>query len=374
MHPLLREYALERLDESGERPALEARHAAVMTELAERLGAGILTAAEHPSMRHIDHEAWNLRAAVDWSLANDRSDLGLRTISATWRWYQQRGRLREGRALLEELLARPAGDVRVRIAALSAAGGLAYWMDDIPAARAAYEERLGLAEATGDPSLVADAHYDLGFVFMVLKDEEQLRYHEQLALDGYVATGREQEAVRARQAFVLALFLAGQFEAALEQQEAAIARFRERDAVTEIADSQTLLSAILFRLDDPDRAWHEATEALRVFDAGQLASGTARAMVMASILQIVHGDAELGTRIAGATYRLAREQNVMLAPVTVLHLPDPKRLADERLGPERTTALLEAGEATPLDAAVATVLGAPPPGRSPAAPPSPAAV
>jgi hypothetical protein len=356
LHPLLREYALERLDESGERDMLEARHAAVMAELAERLGADILTAGGETSIRHLDHEAWNLRAAIDWSLANGQSDLGLRVMGSTWRWFQQRGRLREGRWLCGELLARPPGDVRVRIQGLAADGGLAYWMDDVPGAHRLYEERLALAETTGDPGLIADGHYDLGFVFMVEQDEANLRLHEQLALDGYIAAGRESDAIRARQAFVLALFLSGNHAAAREQQEAALESFRLSDSPTEIADSQTLLSAILFRLDDPVGAWRSVIEALRFFAAGNLSSGIARAMVMAAIIQIVHGDPDLGTRIAGATYELAREQQVMLAPVTVLHLPDPKGLAEERLGPDRAGELLATGAATPLADVIDEVL------------------
>jgi tetratricopeptide (TPR) repeat protein len=307
-------------------------------------------------MRHLDHEQHNMRAAVDWALANDQADMGLRMMGATWRWFQQRGRLREGRALLAELLARPAGDVGVRLHALSAAGGLAYWMEDIPGARGLYEERLALAETTGDPGLIADAHYDLGFVFMVAKDESNLRLHEGLALDGYLAAGRDADASRARQAFVLALFLSGDYVAARAQQEAAVEAFRARHSATEVADARTLLCAILFRLDEPVNAWRQTAEALRFFAAGSLSSGTARALVMAAILQLVHGEPELGARIAGAAYEMAREQTVMLAPVTVLHLPDPAGLAAERLGTERAGELLRSGAAVPLDVVVAEVL------------------
>src|SRR5262249_60209160 len=115
----------------GGAPRWEPRHAAVMEELAVRLGGDILTAAGDASLRHLDHESNNLRAAIAWSLAHDEADLGLRIIGASWRWHQQRGRLREGRAALADLLARPAGDVRVRIQGLAADGGLAYWMADI---------------------------------------------------------------------------------------------------------------------------------------------------------------------------------------------------------------------------------------------------
>src|SRR5439155_10242258 len=142
--------------------------AAVMTELAGRLGHALLTAAGEVSMRHLDQEEHNLRAAVDWSLAGQDADVGLRLMGSTWRWYQQRGRLREGRAILTELLARPPGDPRVRIAGLAADGGLSYWMDDIPGARKACEDRLALGESVGDPILIADGHYELGFGVMVL--------------------------------------------------------------------------------------------------------------------------------------------------------------------------------------------------------------
>jgi hypothetical protein len=307
-------------------------------------------------MRHLDHEAYNLRAAIDWSLAHDEADLGLRVMGATWRWYQQRGRLREGRWLLGELLGRPPGDVRIRLGALSADGGLAYWMDDVPGAQRVYEERLALAETTGDPVLVADGHYDLGFVFMVAKDGPNLRLHEGLALEGYLAAGREVEASRARQAIVLSLFLAGDFAAARSLQEEALESYQRRNSPTEVADSRTLLSAILFRLDLPAESWQHATLALRFFAAGSLASGTARAMVMTAILQIVHGDPTLGATIAGTTYELARDQGVMLAPVTVLHLPDPKSLAEDRLGAERTAGLLAAGAAKPLATAIDEIL------------------
>jgi hypothetical protein len=195
---------------------------------------------------------------------------------------------------------------------------------------------------------------------MVAKDAETLRHHEGLALEGYLAAGREDAANRARQAFVLALILAGDFATARVQQEAALAIMRRRDSHTEVADSLTLLSAILYSLGLPRDAWREMSDALRFFAAGKLASGTARALVMAAIIEIVHGDPERGTRIAGTTFELSRAQNVMLAPITVLHMPDPRGLAVERLGADRTAELLAIGTATPLEAAIAEVLAVDP--------------
>ncbi|MEA2548022.1 MAG: hypothetical protein QOE42_620, partial [Chloroflexota bacterium] len=262
-HPLLREYALERLDESGERDELEARHAAVIAALAETIGPRILGTGSEATVRRLDRESHNLRAAVGWALAHGDAGLGLRIVGSTWRWFQQRGRLREGRALLAELLAQPSDDIRLRIAGLAAAGGLAYWMDDAPGAQVAYHERFSLATETGDPALLADAHYDLGFLSMIAKDEAGLREHEERALELYLAAGLEDGAIRTRQALVLAIFLSGDHATARRLEEDNLEAFRRRGSQYEIADSTTLLSAILFQLGDPAGSWRRMVDGMR---------------------------------------------------------------------------------------------------------------
>jgi predicted ATPase/class 3 adenylate cyclase len=369
LHPLLREYALERLSESGERLEIEARHAEVTAAIAEAAGQGILAAKGEASLRRLDREDHNVRAAIDWSLANDRPGLGLRITGSIWRWYQQRGRLREGRGLLAQLLARPGDvDVRLRIAGLAAEGGLAYWMDDFPGARAAYEERLGLATGTGDPMLMADAHYDLGFLSMVAQEGEQLREHEQRALDLYAAAGAADAVVRARQALVLGVFLAGDYEAARELEGQNLEAFRRTGSQFQIADSMTLLSAVEYSIGDPATSWQRMVDGLRFFASTDSASGLARGLGMAAIVLFRYGDPELAARVAGATYELIRAMGVMLAPVKVLHLPDPRGLAIERFGEERAGELLAEGAATPVQEMIAQVIATPPPTAAAAAP------
>ena len=368
LHPLLREYAMERLDESDERAEIERRFAAVCVEIAESAGSGILGQGGEQGMRRLDREDRNLHAAMAWSLANDRADVGLRIIGATWRWLQQRGRLREGLALAKALLAAPTrGEDRVRIGGLAAVGGLAYWTNDFPVAQAAYDERLAIAEGTGDALLIGDAHYDLGFMGMVAQDGERLRYHEEKALDLYLAVGQADASARARQALALAVFLAGDYERARALELENLEAFRASGSLFQIADSMTLLSAVEWRLGDYPRAWHFVQQGLQFFTQSDSVTGHARGVSMAAIMLISEGRAVLGTRIAGAAYRLAREQGVMLAPVEVLHLPDPGQLAVERLGADRAAELLAEGDALPLadvlalirDAAAIDASGAP---------------
>jgi predicted ATPase/class 3 adenylate cyclase len=366
VHPLLREYALEQLEGSGERQDIEARHAAVVLALAEDVGRLILSPTSEASLRRLDRDDHNIRAAITWSLAGGEPGLGLRIMGAIWRWFQQRGRLREGRALVAQLFARApdGGDARVRIGGLAADGGLAYWLDDFAGARAAYEERLQLAEATGDAGLIAEAHYDLGFLAMVAQEGEQLRMHEQRALELYTALGDREGAIRARQAFVLAEFLAGAYEAARDLEELNRDEFRRSGSPTQVADSVTFLSAVYFRLGDMSTSWDRMVESLRLFAEIDNASGLARGLALASIILFARDEPELAARVAGATYQLVREKGVMLAPVRVLHLDDPGQTAIERFGAVRAEELMADGAATPLPEIVAEVLATAPPARS----------
>jgi predicted ATPase/class 3 adenylate cyclase len=365
-HPLLREYGLEHLEASGEQAALETRHAAVFTAIAEAEGGRILTAAGEQALKRLDREQHNLRAAIDWSLRMGEVTSGLRIAAATWRWYQQRGRLREGRAYLSQMLEWPASidDTRLRIKALAADGGLAYWMEDMVGARVRYEERLSLAEAIGDPKEQADAHYDIGFLYMVSEEAGRLREHSERALELYTAIGDELSATRAQQALVLVDFLAGDYAAARDREEQTLAAFRMQGSKFQVADSLTLLSAIYTQLGEVETAWRRHTEGLRIFADLDMASGLARALAMAAIIQIRFGNAEFGTRVAGATLELGRQKNVMVAPTKVLHMPAPEILAADILGQDLTATLLAEGAATPLDSMVAAVLEAPVPVRT----------
>jgi predicted ATPase len=361
MHQLLREFALECLAAASERPATEARHAAAVAGLVEMAGAQILGPGGAAAIRSLDLEQHNIRAAIDWALATGDHSIGIRVVAPIWRWFQQRGRLREGRAILDRLRALPIDDPRLAIAALTAEGGLAYWSDDFPAARTAYEERLRLADETGAADLCADAHYDLGFMFMVNQDPAGLRAHEQQALDLYVATGRQEGVARARQALALALFLTGDFDRALEEEGRNLEAFRAAGSAYQVADSMTFHAGVYFKLGDPETSWRYVSDGLRWFAENDNASGIARATGMAAILLLTYGDAELGARVAGATYELVREKGVMLAPVKVLHLPDPADLATQRLGEERARELLAIGADTPIAQIVEEVLAAPAP-------------
>jgi len=357
-HPFLREYALERLDESREGEATLERHALAMVDMLGEIGGRILGLKGIDAIRRLDAEIYNLRAACDFGLQRDIDAIPLRIMAATWRWFQQRGFLREARGILQPLLAHDGLEPRVRIGALAAEGGLAYWMNDLDACGNAYRERVVLAEATGDPLLIADAHYDVGFLSVIAQDPKGVLEHEQLALDIYERIGNDTGAMWARQALGLANFLAGDYAQARDVEVKNQEEFRRKGSPFQVADSMTFLAGVNYRLGEPDVSWRSMLGALDFFAEHDNASGLARVLGMAAILLLDHGDVELGARVTGATYELSRQKGVMVAPVTVLHLPDPRQTAVERLGQERATALMDDGAMTPIDDIVEKVKSA----------------
>jgi DNA-binding CsgD family transcriptional regulator len=115
---MVREYALERLEASGEAEALRRQHAAYYLALAEAADPAIRGPEQAVWLRRLETEHDNLRAALAWSQsAVEGTELGLRLVAAlSWFWYL-RGYFGEWDRWLTAALA--------RLAAATAAGEVA---------------------------------------------------------------------------------------------------------------------------------------------------------------------------------------------------------------------------------------------------------
>jgi hypothetical protein len=164
----VRQYAAERLEQSGEERAVGGRHLAWCLDLAQRAAAGLAGPAQVAWLGRLEREHHNLRAALDWGLRAD-SAAGLALAGRLWPFWLMRAHHSEGRQRLGALLAAPgsapagAGPPG-RGAVLLGAGALAAAQRDFPAARALLEAALGEAAARGDPAGTARARCALGAV------------------------------------------------------------------------------------------------------------------------------------------------------------------------------------------------------------------
>ena len=115
--------------------ALERAHSAYFRDLAEEAEPFLTSERQATWLATLERELDNLRAVLDRADRDpDAQDIedGLRIAGAIWRFWQQRGRLPEGRARLERMLARPEAQRRdaVRARALGAFGSIVYWQGD----------------------------------------------------------------------------------------------------------------------------------------------------------------------------------------------------------------------------------------------------
>lgn len=101
----IREYAVERLVESGESDAVRRRHAEYLRELGEELVAALPTEGVDEAYATFEREHDNFRAALAFAGETGSVELRFGLVAAVSHFWLVRGHLAEGRAWLEETLA-----------------------------------------------------------------------------------------------------------------------------------------------------------------------------------------------------------------------------------------------------------------------------
>jgi predicted ATPase len=152
----IREYALERLTDSGERSACCRAHAAYCLVLAEEGNPELSPADRSVWLMRCDVEIDNLRFALEWLFQTRELDWALRLCVALFRFWDMREHLAEGRVRLEAVL-RLAGDERPKERARVSQflGALATAQGDYLAAEEFLKQSLSLYEELADDSGIA---------------------------------------------------------------------------------------------------------------------------------------------------------------------------------------------------------------------------
>ena len=169
----IREYALERLDTSGETDALRDRHAEFFEgRAADAYAERISREGELADELEADHD--NLRAALDRLAATDpRRQLRLAGMLG-WFWHAH-SHLSEGRARLAQALAASSEPEEDRARALGAAGALAGYQGDLTTARLLVDEAIAIWRARNAEQDVAISLFDLGWAHFFDGDNDSAR-------------------------------------------------------------------------------------------------------------------------------------------------------------------------------------------------------
>ena len=351
----IQEFAAEQLARSGEDDDLRRRHAKHFLDLAEESELHLTREDRVVWLARLEVEADNLRAALDWAERTGDADTGLGIAAAIWRFWQQHGHLSEGRGRLERLLAMPgaAAPGRLRARALGALGGIAYWQNDYPPTRAAYEEAVGIAREVGDPRLLATTLLDLSFVPYLEREPERA---EPILREGLAAAEEAGDRVLTAELWSSLGFLdvvRGNPAGAIETRRAAIAILREEGMAWKVADSLTGLGMMSRATGDVDTARSELREALAIF--AEARDTLMISMVLRGLAHVANDDGlhVRAARLTGASARIRDQIGGGIPPELTGRWGDPEEDARRALGEIDYDRARAEGYAMDTDAAVA---------------------
>ena len=308
----VRQYALERLEESGEGAAARERHAEHFVALVES-ARPVFLGAEHPLwLGRLEQEHDNLREALRW--AREAGDVcsGLRLVGAlSWFWWM-RGYLEEGRHWAEEFVSDPfdedrPGYRRVRAKALYGAGELAFGQGDLARAAELFEEALALYRALGDVGGIADVLVELGQVARAQGDHDRAAALSEEGLRLGRASGDSRVVAIALGTLGRVDSHRGDTDGAIACHEESLARFRKIGHGWGSAYALANLAVAALGRGDLERAWTSGEESLSIYEELGDKSGMALASINLGDVARMRGDEERARRLYDEALALHRE-------------------------------------------------------------------
>jgi predicted ATPase/DNA-binding XRE family transcriptional regulator len=258
MLEMVREYALEKLLESGRAEAIRRSHASFLLQFAEEANLITHGPEETSGLDRLEVENDNLRAALQWCLSREAGpggvETGLRLVVLLSRLWYVRGYLSEGRERIASVLSSRGAmepEVKSRRAwALISAGDLAFLQAHYVAVRAALEEAVDL--------------------FLEIGDKKGIAY----ALNNLADTAREE----------------GNYDAATLLFEQSLSIFRELGDMHGAMVALVLMSQAEMRRGFHAQATAHLEEALQIAQLEQIPSEIAVALCSLGELMILQGE------------------------------------------------------------------------------------
>ncbi|MBN2147485.1 MAG: tetratricopeptide repeat protein [Anaerolineales bacterium] len=324
----IRQYARDRLLDSGEAEMLHNRHLDYFLTFAQHQEAQFHGPAELAALQQLERELDNLRAALDWSLSDVRVEKGLQLIGALWFFWSVQGYWQEGSARSQSVFAYAANAARNLhyVSALFAAGfmstdenvrrkylqelvplardlgeaghellvlGLSYlsdmvYQDDAAKADAMLVESLALARSRNRFTLIAMVLRFQGHILLSKRDLPAARraFEESYALC-QKAGDRRGEAISLR-GLAHTHFYENDYPAAAQTYQEALRHFRELNDRPKIVGTLFLLGDLAYTQGEYEQAkayWLEGNEM-----AGALGILQGEVLINLGYIALLEGD------------------------------------------------------------------------------------
>jgi predicted ATPase len=358
MLQVVREFALERLEQSDDATALHQAHAACFQALGAEAEPHMWGFGQAEWVRRLEREHDNLRAALSRLRDHGEAASALRLTVAIGRFWFIRSHYEEGARWLESLLAAP-GTIAptLRMRALSRAGTLAWLRGDAARLGQLAEEAMALAHAAGDDVEGGALAWQLHAFASLLDGQLDLAvaYAEQA-----VAAAR-QAGVRGTLGPVLfvqgnALLMQGDLERAQAAAAEALELWRARGDEDGQATCLELMGEVACRQGDAAGGRRQAEAALALFQRLEDPTGLAVTLLLLAGVSALEGQFARAGRLFGFADSMVGHSTA-LSGMTQPSVEAPLRSAQDMLGQEAWAAAVAAGRALSLEEAVAEALG-----------------
>ncbi|HZY42177.1 MAG TPA: tetratricopeptide repeat protein, partial [Anaerolineae bacterium] len=309
----IREYAHDKLVESGEEESLQRAHAVYGVTLAEQSEPELMGPNQAAWLDRLETEYGNLRAALEWCKTHDL-ELGLRLAGALYRFWELHSYIVEARAWLDALAALSTGVTLSRGKLLNAAGAMADYVGDYATAQAYFEVALAIFETQGDRRWTAAALNNLAMATSLQLDfvtarkwlEQSQAIKRELGDPWSIANGLDNLGR-------VAMFQ-HDYEAAHQYAIEALAMFRTIGDRTGVAISLGNLSDVLRHLGALDESRAAMTESLTVLQAIGEQDGIADGLERFASLATVQAQPQRAATLFGAAAALRKAIGTAPAP------------------------------------------------------------
>jgi predicted ATPase len=361
MLQVIREYALERLEVSGEAEALRRAHAAFVLGLVERAEPELTGSDAGTWLDRLEVEHDNLRTALDWLWKRGEVETGLRVVATVFRFWMVRGHLREGRMWAERLLALTpkdagAGFAGIRARALRAAGVLALYQGDDAAAGSWLEQAAALAREVGDSRTVANVLSSLGVLMLGQHNLARADAYLEESLALMRAVGGRRDVASVLTNLGIAVYFQGDLARTADVFTEALAVSRQVSDRDLVATNLANLSSVALRQGEVDKAEALGREALALYwelaDQRRCAVGLEELASSAGMA----GLSERAARLLGAASALREALGTPQPPQEQAETEQATAAARSTLGEAAWAAAFAAGRALPLEQAIAEAL------------------
>jgi predicted ATPase/class 3 adenylate cyclase len=370
MLPTIGEFAMERLEASGEAAGMRRRHAAFFRGLAEDAFARSDTAEATVWFDRLEADLDNLRGAIERMTAEE-PDTALGIAAALRQFWLQRNHSAQGLQILVNLLEQTVSSQSRELAAAAVtAGYIANWLGDYATARRFGEVSVAAYRRLGDRRALADALATFGFGMIEIDPSMALALTDEgLAIVQDLRDLRAEGGMRLVRA--TALLRLGRADDARECVERSIERAGAAGDRYIALFGTALLARIQLMTGNVPAAIATYRSILESSRAIDLRIGIALGLEYFADLAIWGRDVPRAVRLGAAAERLKAELGGGIDP-RMGGAMQPLVVGRSQLAPGDFEREEAAGNAMDIDSAIAEAVATPPPAVVPSMFPAPA--